>query len=101
METNMFIGILIGATVVALLGYIAYRVKRTFDRIDQQMENQIADTFTAIRELEESILKDTASVTGYCDEISRQMDNRFEEIYSIIDSRLDKQEARLKKELLQ
>ena len=99
METNMLIGILIGATVVALLAYIAYRVKHSFDRIDTQMSDAISETFTAIRNLEESIMKDTAQVNGYCDDISRQMDNRFEEIYSIIDSRLDKQEARLKKEL--
>tara|TARA_R110000824_G_C15143140_1_gene670179 strand:+ start:991 stop:1299 length:309 start_codon:yes stop_codon:yes gene_type:complete len=99
METNMFIGIFIGATVVALLGFIAYRVRLTFDRIDQQMTNQIAETFSAIRELEESILKDTSSITGYVDDISRNMDNRFAEIYSTIDSRFDKQESRLKKEL--
>ena len=99
METNMLIGILIGSIVVALLAYIAYRVKHSFDRIDRQMSDTISDTFNTIRELEESTTKDTSDVYRSIDDLNRDLDARIDNMHRMIDSRLDKQEARLKKEL--
>ena len=101
METNMLIGLLIGSIVVALLGYLAYRVKCSFDKIDKQVSEAIDDTFRSIDELERTTNLGTSEVYQEINELNKNLDLRIDELHRILDSRLDKQEARLKKELLQ
>jgi len=99
METNMLIGILIGATVVALLGFIAYRVKRSFDGIVKQMSDQTTDIYSTINEVHLRIDNDISGVYKITEELSQQLGIEVDEINRTMDSRFDKTESRLKKEL--
>lgn len=106
METNMLIGILIGSGVVSLLGFIAYRVKRSFDGIVKQMSDQTTDIFSEINntnlridDVHSRVDSDISEIYKTTDELYRTMEFKENEIFRSMDSRFDKTESRLKKEL--
>lgn len=101
METTMLIGILIGACVVTIIGYLAYVVKRAFDENDRRISEIESGIYNAIGEQAAVSLKDIADAHQSINDLSLATDRRIEEIYSSTDSRFDKQESRLKKEWIQ
>ena len=101
METNMLIGILIGACVVTIIGYLAYVVKRAFDENDRRISDEVSGIYNQLGELESMSLKDIAEVHRTIDDLNNETDRKIENLYSALDSRFDKQESRLKKEWIQ
>jgi len=101
METNMLIGILIGACVVTIIGYLAYVVKRAFDENDRRISDEVSGIYNQLGELESMSLKDIAEVHRTINDLNNETDRKIENLYSALDSRFDKQESRLKKEWIQ
>ena len=88
METNMLIGILIGAGTVSLLAFFAYRVKTSFDRVNRNHEDLNSDVFSSLEQLKNQ-------VDQMIDNIDRSLNDRIDDVHRTMDSRFDKTESRI------
>ena len=88
METNMLLGILIGAGTVALLAFFAYRVKASFDRVNRNHEDLNSDVFSSLEQLKNQ-------VDQMIDNIDRSLNDRIDDVHRTMDSRFDKTESRI------
>ena len=88
METNMLLGILIGAGTVALLAFFAYRVKISFDRVTRNHEDLNSDIYSSLDQLKNQ-------VDQMIDNVDRSLNERVDDVHRTIDSRFDKTETRI------
>jgi len=88
METNMLLGILIGAGTVALLAFFAYRVKVSFDRVTRNHEDLNSDVFSSLEQLKNQ-------VDQMIDNIDRSLNDRIDDVHRTMDSRFDKTETKI------
>ena len=88
METNMLLGILIGAGTVALLAFFAYRVKVSFDRVTRNHEDLNTDVYSSLSQLE-------TQVDQMIENVDRSLNERVDDVYRTLDSRFDKTESRI------
>ena len=88
METNMLLGILIGAGTVALLAFFAYRVKVSFDRVTRNHEDLNTDIYSSLSQLEKQ-------VDQMIDNVDRSLNDRVDDVCRTLDSRFDKTESRI------
>jgi len=88
METNMLLGILIGAVTVALLAFFAYRVKVSFDRVTRNHEDLNSDIYSSLDQLKNQ-------VDQMIDNVDRSLNERVDDVHRTIDSRFDKTETRI------
>ena len=88
METNMLLGILIGAGTVALLAFFAYRVKASFDRVNRNHEDLNSDVFSSLEQLKNQ-------VDQMIDNIDRSLNDRIDDVHRTMDSRFDKTETKI------
>ena len=88
METNMLLGILIGAGTVALLAFFAYRVKVSFDRVTRNHEDLNTDIYSSLSQLEKQ-------VDQMIENVDRSLNERVDDVYRTLDSRFDKTESRI------
>ena len=88
METNMLLGILIGAGTVALLAFFAYRVKVSFDRVTRNHEDLNTDVYSSLSQLEKQ-------VDQMIENVDRSLNERVDDVYRTLDSRFDKTESRI------
>ena len=88
METNMLLGILIGAGTAALLAFFAYRVKVSFDRVTRNHEDLNTDVYSSLSQLEKQ-------VDQMIENVDRSLNERVDDVYRTLDSRFDKTESRI------
>jgi len=88
METNMLLGILIGAVTVALLAFFAYRVKVSFDRVNRHYEDLNTDVYSSLEQLKNQ-------VDQMIDNVDRSLNDRVDDVCRTLDSRFDKTESRI------
>ncbi len=88
METNMLLGILIGAGTVALLAFFAYRVKVSFDRVTRNHEDLNSDIYSSLDQLKNQ-------VDQMIDNVDRSLNERIDDVHRTIDSRFDKTETKI------
>jgi len=88
METNMLLGILIGAGTVSLLAFFAYRVKVSFDRVTRNHEDLNSDIYSSLDQLKNQ-------VDQMIDNVDRSLNERVDDVHRTIDSRFDKTETRI------
>jgi len=88
METNMLLGILIGAGTVALLAVFAYRVKVSFDRVTRNHEDLNTDIYSSLSQLEKQ-------VDQMIENVDRSLNNRVDDVHRTMDSRFDKTETKI------
>ena len=88
METNMLLGILIGAGTVALLAFFAYRVKVSFDKVTRNHEDLNTDVYSSLSQLE-------TQVDQMIENVDRSLNERVDDVYRTLDSRFDKTESRI------
>ena len=88
METNMLLGILIGAGTVALLAFFAYRVKVSFDRVTRNHEDLNSDIYSSLDQLKNQVDQMIYNV-------DRSLNERVDDVHRTIDSRFDKTETRI------
>ena len=88
METNMLLGILIGAGTVALLAFFAYRVKVSFDRVTRNHEDLNTDIYSSLDQLKNQ-------VDQMIENVDRSLNDRVDDVHRTMDSRFDKTEARI------
>ena len=88
METNMLLGILIGAGTVSLLAFFAYRVKVSFDRVTRNHEDLNTDIYSSLNQLEKQVDQMLAN-------IDRSLNDRVDDVHRTMDSRFDKTETKI------
>ena len=88
METNMLLGILIGAGTAALLAFFAYRVKVSFDRVTRNHEDLNTDIYSSLSQLEKQ-------VDQMIDNVDRSLNDRVDDVHRTMDSRFDKTETKI------
>ena len=88
METNMLLGILIGAGTVALLAFFAYRVKVSFDRVTRNHDDLNTDIYNSLDQLK-------SQVDQMIDNVDRSLTTQIDDVYRTLDSRFDKTESRI------
>jgi len=88
METNMLLGILIGAGTAALLAFFAYRVKVSFDRVTRNHEDLNTDIYSSLSQLEKQVDQMIAN-------IDRSLNDRVDDVHRTMDSRFDKTETKI------
>ena len=88
METNMLLGILIGAGTAALLAFFAYRVKVSFDRVTRNHEDLNTDIYNSLDQLK-------SQVDQMIDNVDRSLTTQIDDVYRTLDSRFDKTESRI------
>ena len=88
METNMLLGVLIGGSTVALLGFFAYRVKVSFDRVTRNHDDLNTDIYNSLDQLK-------SQVDQMIDNVDRSLTTQIDDVYRTLDSRFDKTESRI------
>ena len=88
METNMLLGILIGAGTVALLAFFAYRVKVSFDRVNRNFSDLNTDIYSSLDQFKNQ-------VDHMIENVDRALHENVNDVYRTMDSRFDKTESKI------